>query len=237
MSFKLKLNSINLDCAPMITEGFNGETNLIGYMCKNNNTRDIEGFEDIQDYDNNKQYKYGDMVTYQESVFKMVDSDQLPVGYAPDRENDRAWALVSGPGNKVHRRKMQVPIFQKVPEVYEVKSEPIKAKPEPESESEESESIELYDNNKNYVKGDKVIYNGQVYTLRDITIDGGPAITVGNPPGKIDDNSWVPENNRIDNAKQAQQAQQPQKVKRRILTPGKIGGSRSPVRVKKTSTK
>ena len=108
MSFKVKLNSINLDCAPMVTEGFSGESNIIGYMCKSKNTRKIEGFENVQSYENNETvYNVGDVVSYQGSVFKMVEGAG-PAGYAPDRVGDKLWELVSGPGNSVHPAKNQV---------------------------------------------------------------------------------------------------------------------------------
>jgi hypothetical protein len=105
MSFKLKLKSLNLDCAPMITEGFNGKSNIIGYMCKNNRSRNIEGFQNVQAYDNvNITYQVDDVVSYQGSIFRMREGAGRP-GYAPDRVDDKLWELVSGPGNAVHRPK------------------------------------------------------------------------------------------------------------------------------------
>jgi len=149
MSFKVKLNSINLNCAPMVTEGFNGESNLIGYMCKSSNMREIEGFENVENYNNNKPYVVGDVVSYQGSVFKMIEGAGPP-GYAPDREGDRLWELVSGPGNRVHPG-----------------NEP-----------------PAYDNNKPYVVGNVVSYQGSVFKM----VEGaGPA---GYAPDREGDRLW-----------------------------------------------
>ena len=149
MSFKLKLNSINFNCAPMVTEGFNGDSNLLGYMCKSTNSRNIEGFENAEAYDNNKPYKVGDVVSYQGSIFKMIEGAGPP-GYAPDREGDKLWELVSGPGNKVHPGKGPA----------------------------------QYDNNKAYVVGDVVTYQGSVFKM----IEGaGPP---GYAPDREGDKLW-----------------------------------------------
>jgi hypothetical protein len=82
MSFNLKLNQVNFNCAPLLTEGFNG-TETLGYMCKSNRT--IEGFyQSAPEYDNGKVYQLGDMVTKDGVVYKMIDGIGAP-GYPPPR--------------------------------------------------------------------------------------------------------------------------------------------------------
>jgi len=121
MSFKVNLNSINLDCAPMVTEGFNGETNLIGYMCKKNNMRDIEGFEDVQNYDNNIKYYRGDKVKYNGNVYTLtdliIDSRTTSIGQSPDTHGN-SWIRDGQPQQDRQPRQNQQ-VQQYIPPKYD----------------------------------------------------------------------------------------------------------------------
>ena len=98
MSLNIKLNKVNFTCVPLLTESFNG-TETVGYMCKPKKI--TEGFyESAPNYDNNKVYQLGDMVTKDGVVYKMIDGIG-DAGYPPPRPTN--WEP-QGPARSVAAR-------------------------------------------------------------------------------------------------------------------------------------